>query len=79
MESFEKKESSMRTLTLSVAWGGLAVVLAAELSGCNAVSDDCGSYASCGDAGAGGAEGDSGAPGGGSQGDAAVARQRRWS
>lgn len=67
----------MRTLSLSLTLGGVAFVLSAQLSGCNAVSDDCNSYASCpdgssgssgtsGSSGSGGSDGDSGAPGAGS-------------
>lgn len=67
----------MRTLSLSLTLGGVAFVLSAQLSGCNAVSDDCNSYASCpdgssgssgtsGSSGSGGTDGDSGAPAGGS-------------
>jgi hypothetical protein len=52
----------MRTLTLTLALSGTAVVLSAQLGACNSLSDDCSSYRTCGDAGAT-ADADSGAPG----------------
>lgn len=62
----------MRTLNVSLALGGIAFAISTQLSGCNAVSDDCETYATCpdgssGSSGSGGTEGDSGAPGGGSE------------
>jgi hypothetical protein len=49
-----------------MTWGAVAVLLGAGLAACNAVSDECGSYASCGEGAGGAAEagaGDGGAPG----------------
>jgi hypothetical protein len=58
----------MRKLNVSLALGGIAFAVT-QLGGCNAVSDDCSTYATCpgGSSGSGGTESDSGAPGGGSE------------
>jgi hypothetical protein len=68
----------MRTLTLSLALGGGALLIGTQLAACNALPDTCETYATCpdgssgssgmaGSSASGGTEGESGAPSGGTE------------